>query len=94
MLTALNGPAKGSTFPVYKKTMIGGSDNVDVTIVGGVSPKQEEQPVATIINDGGNFTIATTTTKTMVNDDPTKGSKLEDGDVVTVGTTRFLFQVK
>lgn len=94
VLTALNGPAKGKTFPVYKKTMIGGSDNVDVTIVGGVSPKQEEQPVATIINDQGNFTIATTTAKTMVNDDPTKGSDLEDGDVVTVGTTRFLFQVK
>jgi len=94
VLTALNGPAKGKTFPVYKKTIIGGSDNVDVTIAGGF-PDPQEEAFATIVNDQGNYTIATTKgSKTMVNDDPTEGSALQDGDVVTVGTTRFLFQVK
>lgn len=90
-LIALNGPAKGKSFPVYKKTIIGNSDNVDVTLVGDAS----DQPVATIINDKGNYTIATSkATQTMVNDDPTEGSALKDGDVVTVGATRFLFKVK
>ncbi|MBN1647196.1 MAG: hypothetical protein JW874_04115 [Spirochaetales bacterium] len=94
VLTALNGPAKGKTFPVYKKTIIGGSDNVDVTIAGGF-PGTQEEAFATIVNEHGNYTIATTKgSATMVNDDPTKGSTLNDGDVVTVGTTRFLFQVK
>jgi len=93
-LEVLNpGTAKTSTkiFSLGEgKTIIGGSSNADMTIIGGVSKIKEKHATITFDNKKKNYTIVGDGALT-VNNKTVKTRVLEQGDVLNIGGTIVVF---
>ncbi|MBN1698122.1 MAG: FHA domain-containing protein [Spirochaetales bacterium] len=93
-LFLLNGSYKGREYPLTQQLTSIGSSPLTVVNLEGYKNIGEVHSEITKEKDGFYLTQAGTKTNTFVNDEQTAKKKLENGDIIRIGTAQFLFKKK
>ncbi|MBN2440784.1 MAG: FHA domain-containing protein [Spirochaetales bacterium] len=94
-LNLLSGDLKGREYPLTQKFTTIGSSPVTAINLTGYNNIEDIHTEITQAKDGFYLTTADSKNKTFVNDDLTQvNKKLEDGDIIRIGTAQFEFKEK